>query len=287
MPGIDHEMPLKLIRNRPETALELLRCAQKVDIPPHATARLETVDCTQSPIEFRADSVVVLRDKDGAALMAVIVEVQLRRDLGKRFSWPVYVTTLRSQHRCDTVLLVIRPDRSIARWCERAIKLGPSGVITPLAIDPGRVPLITDPDQARACPELAVLSAVTHPEEAEDGPALEAMLAGLKTLDREHRNLYLNYVFRSLPEVTIKRLEEMVTTIRDFEDLGKKYFSHWEEKGEARGEVKTILLVLASRGLELSDEARERIQRCEDLNQLDAWARKVAIITSVEELFAE
>lgn len=48
-------------------------------------------------------------------------------------------------------------------------------------------------------------------------------------------------MFRSLPEVTIKRLEEMVTTVRDFEDLG----------------------------------------------QLEAWARKVGTITSVEELFAE
>ncbi|MFI7627622.1 hypothetical protein [Microbispora rosea] len=283
MPGIDHEMPLELIRNRPETALELLRCVQKVDIPPHVTARLETVDCTAAPIEFRADSVVVLRDETGTALMAVIVEVQLRRDSGKRFSWPVYVTTLRSQHRCDTVLLVICPDRSMARWCERTIRLGPSGVVTPLAIDPGRVPLITDPDQARACPEFAVLSAVAHPDEADDEPVLQAMLAGLKTLDREHRTLYLNYVFRSLPEVTIKRLEEMVTTIRDFEDLGKKYFSHWV----AEGQIKTILNVLDSRGLEVSDDTRERIQRCEDTNQLDAWARKVGTITSVEELFAE
>ncbi|WP_256863313.1 MULTISPECIES: hypothetical protein [Microbispora] len=40
MPGFDHEMPLELIRNRPETALELLRRAPGVDIPPHAAARV-------------------------------------------------------------------------------------------------------------------------------------------------------------------------------------------------------------------------------------------------------
>ncbi|MBB2748589.1 UNVERIFIED_ORG: hypothetical protein FHR35_008492 [Microbispora rosea subsp. rosea] len=281
MPGIDHEMPLELIRNRPETALELLRCVPGVDIPPHAAARLETVDCTQAPIEFRADSVVIARDAAGAALMAVIVEVQLRRDSGKRFSWPVYVTTLRSRHKCDTALLVICPDRSTARWCERTIHLGPSGAITPLAIDPGRIPLITDPDQARASPELAVLSTVAHPEEAEDGPALEAMLAGLKTLDQEQRTLYLNYVFRSLPAVTIKRLEEMVTTIRDFEDLGKKYFSHWV----AEGQIKAIFNVLDARGLEISDDARERIRRCENPDQLIDWVRKAAVVTSADDLF--
>ncbi|GGO25424.1 hypothetical protein IEI92_18445 [Microbispora bryophytorum] len=75
---------------------------------------------------------------------------------------------MRSQHKCDTALLVICPDRSTARWCERTIHLGPGGAITPLAIDPGRIPLITDPDQARASPELAVLSAVAHPAEADD-----------------------------------------------------------------------------------------------------------------------
>jgi hypothetical protein len=291
MPGFDHEMPLELIRNRPETALELLRCVPGADIPPHAAARVETVDCTQAPIEFRADSVVVLRDETGAALMAVIVEVQLGRDSGKRFSWPVYVTTLRSQHKCETALLIICPDRSMARWCERTIRLGPNGAITPLAIDPSRMPLITDPDQARASPELAVLSTVAHPDEADDEPVLEAMLAGLATLDQDRARVYLSYVISSLPAVTVKRLEEMMTTIQDFDYLGEKYFSHWLDKGEVRGEVKgeidAIFNVLDVRGLEVADDARERISRCNDLNQLKVWVRKAVTVTSVDELFAE
>ncbi|WP_182902588.1 hypothetical protein [Microbispora sp. H10830] len=184
MPGIDHEMPLELIRNRPETALERLRCVTGDDIPPHAAARVETVDCTQAPIEFRADSVVVLRDETGAAQMAVIVEVQRGRDAGKRFSRPVYVIS-------------------------------------------------------------------------------------------------------SLRPVTVKRLEEMVTTIQDFDYLGEKYFSHWLAKGEARGEIKSIFSVLDARGLEISDDARERICQCDDPNQLDAWVRKAAVITSADELFTE
>ncbi|WP_432924483.1 hypothetical protein ACQPZZ_29675 [Microbispora sp. CA-135349] len=284
MPGIDHEMPLELIRNRPETAVELLRCAKRIELPPFAAARVESADSTQpSPIEFRADSVVVLRDETGAALMAVIVEVQQGRDAGKRFSWPVYVTTLRSQHKCDTALLVICPDRSTARWCERTIHLGPSGTITPLAIDPGRIPLITDPDQARASPELAVLSTVAHPDEADDEPVLEAMLAGLATLDQDRARVYLNYVISSLRPVTVKRLEEMVTTIQDFDYLGDKYFSHWKDQGRAEA----LLIMLDARGLEISDDARERIQRCEDTNQLEAWVRKAAVVTSADELFDE
>ncbi|WP_182874633.1 hypothetical protein [Microbispora sp. H10670] len=292
MPGLDHEMPIALIHNRPETALELLHVATGTPIPPFTAARVESVDSTQPvPVERRADSVVVVRDEAGAATLAVIVEVQRGHDRGKRFSWPVYVTTLRSRYKCDTALLVICPDRAVARWCRQAIGLGPGGVITPLAIEPGDIPLVTDPEAARTCPELAVMSVVAHPEEAEDGPALEALLAGLATLDEDRATVYLNYVFNSLPMVTAKRLEEMVTTIQDFEHLGEKYFSHWLAKGRteghAEGEIDAILSVLETRGLEIPDDVRERIRRCQDLDQLRTWVRRAVTVTSAHELFAE
>lgn len=300
MPGIAHEIPLELIRNRPETALELLRRVKRIELPPFAAARVESGDCTQlSPIEFRADSVVVVRDETGTAVLAVIVEVQQGRDAGKRFSWPVYVTTLRSQHKCDTALLVICPDRATARWCGRTIRLGPSGAITPLAIDPDQIPLITDPDQARLCPELALLSAVTHPDEVDDEKVLNAVAAGLATLDEDRVRVYMNYVISSLRPVTTKGMEEPVTTTQDDRsDLADKlvdYFFHWKNEGraegraegEAEGEAKAILLILETRGLRISDDARERIQTCQDTGQLETWIRKAAVITSTDELFTE
>ncbi|MEN3535938.1 hypothetical protein AAH991_12545 [Microbispora sp. ZYX-F-249] len=146
---------------------------------------------------------------------------------------------------------------------------------------PAASPLITDPDQARASPELAVLSAVAHPVEADDEQVLEAMLAGLATLDEDRARVYLNYVISSLQDVTVKRLEEMVTTIQDFDYLGDKYFSHWKDQGRAEA----LLIMLDARGLEISDDVRERIQRCEDTNQLEAWVRRAAVITTVDELF--
>ncbi|MEU8194132.1 hypothetical protein AB0C10_10160 [Microbispora amethystogenes] len=292
MPGLDHEMPIALIHNRPETALELLHIATGAPVPPFTAARVEAVDSSQPvPVERRADSVVVVRDETGEATMAVIVEVQRGYDRGKRFSWPVYVTTLRSRYKCDTALLVICPDQTMARWCRQAIGLGPGGVITPLAIEPGDIPLVTDPTVARTCPELAVMSVVAHAEEADDGPALEALLAGLATLDEDRATVYLDYVFSALPAVTVKRLEEMVTTIQDFEHLGEKYFSHWLAKGRteghAEGEIDAILNVLEARGLEVPDDVRERIRRCQDLDQLRTWVRRAVTVTSAHELFTE
>ncbi|WP_165900751.1 hypothetical protein [Microbispora triticiradicis] len=46
MPGLDHEMPIALIHNRPETALELLHVATGAPIPPFTAARVESVDST-------------------------------------------------------------------------------------------------------------------------------------------------------------------------------------------------------------------------------------------------
>jgi hypothetical protein len=59
-----------------------------------------------------------------------------------------------------------------------------------------------------------------------------------------------------------------------------------EAVGEARGEARAVLTVLAARGLEISDEARERISGCTDLDQLDQWVRRAVTVTPADELFA-
>lgn len=297
------------------TAVELLRHAVGIEPPPFATAQVEAVDCSQlAPVEFRADSVVVLRDEAGSARMALIVEVQQRHDARKSFSWPVYATVLRARLGCATALLVICPDRTVARWCEREIALGPSGTITPLAVHPGLIPLVTDHEQARSCPELAVLSATAHAETADAGPVMEAMLAGLATLDQGRAKLYLSYVMAVLPNVARKHLEAMMTTTRDYEEIAGRYLSHWvdkgraegeakgraegeakgreigraegEAKGEAQGEARSILMVLESRGLEISPDTRDRIEQCNELALLDTWIRRAAVVGSADEIFA-
>ncbi|WP_405087209.1 hypothetical protein [Microbispora sp. NBC_01389] len=95
--------------------------------------------------------------------------------------------------------------------------------------------------------------------------------------------------------MTVKRLEEVVTTIQDFEYLGEKYFSHWLEmgevkgaaKGRAEGEIDAILNVLEARGLEVADDVRERICQCQDLDQLRTWVRRAVAVDSAHQIFAE
>jgi flagellar biosynthesis/type III secretory pathway protein FliH len=58
-------------------------------------------------------------------------------------------------------------------------------------------------------------------------------------------------------------------------------------QGLASGEARAVLLVLETRKVELSDAARARISDCTDLDQLERWLRRAAVVDSAAELFDE
>jgi hypothetical protein len=115
-----HEALLLLFRNRPALAPELLREALHVPLPPFSEVRIESAELTDiQPAEYRADLVVLLYQ--GVAVLGIVVEVQLRPDEDKRFSWPVYVATLRARIRCPVYLLVVTAEEAVPRWAARPI----------------------------------------------------------------------------------------------------------------------------------------------------------------------
>ncbi len=62
--------------------------------------------------------------------------------------------------------------------------------------------------------------------------------------------------------------------------------AHGEARGRALGEANALLLVLRSRGVEVSAELEERIMACSDPALLAAWLQRVATVTSAAELLA-
>jgi hypothetical protein len=68
-------------------------------------------------------------------------------------------------------------------------------------------------------------------------------------------------------------------------DYNRAIFAEGEAVGEAVGEAKAIITVLESRGVTLSADARARITSCGDIDQLDAWLRRVGSVPTVEALF--
>jgi hypothetical protein len=87
MPSQLHEAQVSLFRNQPALAVDLIRGALGVELPPFREARDVSADLSEvQPAEYRADMVIEFWD-DGP-VHGIIVEVQLARDERKRFVWP-------------------------------------------------------------------------------------------------------------------------------------------------------------------------------------------------------
>ena len=203
---------------------------------------------------------------------------QLRPDPVKRWTWPVYVATLRARLRCPAVLLVVCVDAATARWCAEPIALGnPESALRPLVLGPDQVPLVTDPDQAARSPELGVLSAMAHG--ADRNEALNALPAALASLEIDRARLHLDIVLTALPAAAQRRMEELMATgTYEYQsDFARRYY------GEGRTEA--VLEVLGARGIPVTEADRVRIVGCTDLDQIAVWLRRVATAESVDELF--
>src|SRR5262245_7656917 len=104
MPSMVHETLVDLFKNRPSLAAEILDEVLGLSLAPYTEARLVSTDLTETqPAEYRADVVVVLRDRD-VPVRVIILEVQLAIDPRKRFSWPAYVVNSRAFHGCPASL---------------------------------------------------------------------------------------------------------------------------------------------------------------------------------------
>jgi hypothetical protein len=282
MPSLDHESLVLLFRNQPELAAQLLRDALHLELPAYTEARLASSDLTEVvPTEFRADAVVLL--VDGRPVLGIIVEAQLSRDERKRFSWPAYISVLRARHECPVELLVLTPDRAVAAWASAPIKLDLVGhlVLCPRVLGPDGVPIITDPEQAKRTPELAVLSALAHggdePELA--GKVGAAAIIAALGLDQERAALYSHLIDAALSNAARSALEALMQT----QSIPIK--SEFARIQRASAQAEAILLVLEGRGLAVSAGQRERILACSDLELLKTWLRRAGIVANTDALF--
>src|SRR5580692_11553174 len=102
MPSMPHEGPLDLVREHPEIAAELVRGTPGVKLPAQLAVSLAPTDMSAVvPVQYLADMVVLITDaKTGKPVLAVIIEPQLRSSKTKRYSWPVYLTTVRRVSQC-------------------------------------------------------------------------------------------------------------------------------------------------------------------------------------------
>jgi hypothetical protein len=289
MPTIPHEAPVELVRRNPALAAALLP-GFGVAVPAGAEAVLASADATASvPAELRADAVVLLTGADGTRL-AVIVEVQLRYDADKHYSWPAYLTQVRAAHRCPAVLLVICPNARTARRCRAAIGTGHPGFdLLPLVIDATTTP---DPGEAgsAAVPELMVLAVLTGALDLEQDEARRQVIAMLAGLDEERLTAYTVFILNAASPSARKALEELMTTAHPF--FRNDFVDRWlnegraegRAQGRAEGEARMILRVLRARGVPVPIAVRRQILSCSDPGTLAAWGERAATATSIDDV---
>lgn len=290
MPSTPHEVVIDLFQQQPALVAPLLTelgCA----LPDYETITTVPGDATVlAPTEYHADTVVAFHHQ-GRPVLAVVVEVQRRPDPDKRWSWPVYVTSLRARLRCRTLLLALCADARTARWAAKPIDIGygnPSIGLCPIVLDPSGVPVVTDLQAAADLPELAVLSAFAHPEHPEHRSIWLALLSALSALGGDRAALYYDFILSTLPAAARTEWETLMAAgLHGYEyrsDFARTYFAEGEARGEARGEAKSILTVLDARGITVPTQVRDRILGCADLEQLQKWLRKALEVNFAADL---
>jgi hypothetical protein len=285
-----HDTLVRLFEDCPALSLTLLRDVLGVALPEHTGLSVDELTVKDpAPAGYHADQVVLL-ERAGQAVLGIVVEVQLSRQSHKRYSWPMYAVGLRSRKHCPCCVLVITPDAAVARWASRPIVVGPGCTFTPQVVPPASVPVITDESEAKRMPELSILSALAH---AEAPPKVAARIAqtalvACAGLDDERAVVYSDVLLAALSATARKELEQMFPEGYVFQsDLALLNQARGKAEGLAEGKAEGVLRVLEARGVSVTEEQRQRILGCRDLEQLDRWLVRAVTASAAADVFID
>lgn len=285
MPSHLHEALLQLFRNQPTLAPMLLRDALHAALPAYSLAQIDSADPTElQPAEYRADLVVSLLD--GACVYGVIIEIKLSPDRRKPYVWPAYVANLRAKLERPVSLLVVTVNEATARWAAKPVDLGNGNWFAPLVLGPSRVPEVAEESQARAHPELAVLSAMAHGQDADIGKAARVAAAALGAglgLDGDRSRLYFDLVLTSLSEAAQRELKAMDPAKYEYQsEFARRYVAQGRAEGKAEGRAELVVRQLTLRFGPLGAGARVRVSAA-SIEDLDAIGERLLTAQTLQE----
>lgn len=296
MPSHFHEFLIHLFRSQPELIARLLREVLHLQVPQHTTVRVESADLTDiQPAEYRADLVLVVGE--GAAACGIVVEVQLSADSRKRYSWPVYTASLRARLKCLVHLLVVTADDAVAEWAGQCILVGSGHHCTPTVLRLSDVPEVTDEDQARADPELAVLSAMAHGHDPDIQKVLRiarAAQSAAQSLDDERGVMYFDAVVAAIGRAARAVAEEWNMPGFKYEfqsDYARHYIAvgkaegraEGKAEGEVEGRAALLLRLVALRFGTLSTDQEARIRNASPV-ELDSIGERLLTASTLQQV---
>jgi hypothetical protein len=155
----------------------------------------------------RADAILQL---DWSPVLGIVVEVMRSIGEEQRRRWPQLLAALRLREQCAVELFVVTPDHAVATWAGQPLVLGERQVIPRVLF----VPPVINLKRALMDPQLAMLSAVAHANDPDEGRALQiaqvAQKAILSTLSDEEAGWCLGIIRESFP---VSRRDKLVTPI--------------------------------------------------------------------------
>lgn len=290
MPSLTHESVLELLRECPWLGLTLWR--DLLGRPAPHGARVEDASAAINeirPTEYRADQVLRIFDTSGGLFAALVVEVQLRPDARKRFTWPHYVAGIRARLGCPVALLVVAFDESVAGWCGQSIDLGfGQATLSPVVLGPATIPRIADVEQARAQPELAVLSVAAHARTFDDLSMTAAALAAADDLDNSRGEFYSDVILAFLSDVAPRLLEQFMdlSKYKFKSEFARKYVAIGKREGRTEGQLETLSKQLERKFGTLNAAHQQRLQDA-SAEQLERWLMQILDAPTIEAVFAE
>lgn len=261
--------------------------------PPTSVTVLPT-DLTESrPVERRVDTLLRLDSEDGDSLL-LAVEAQGKKDPAKPASWAYYLSYLYTKYRVPPLLLVVCQDRSTAEWASCAVHIGPPQwpalTLRPLVAGPHNMPRITRTVEARKDLALATLSAITHAGDPDIGAILKAVSGALRDEPEDLSTTLAELIAQGLGRRPAAQLWRhlMAVDLSFFKSpISEEIRDEGRAEGRVEGRAEDILLILERRGVDVPDEARERITGCGDLDTLSRWLVRAVTASSAEEIFTE
>jgi len=295
MPTSAHETPLELLRLDPALPDWVQTDLLGDDAPAFDHARL--YDPNVRPRTYQTDAVVLFCRPDDTPIRAAVYEVQRGRDRDKLGSWKLYIGHVETEFKITASLVVFVPDGAVADWYrDQIVRDTRSGAwLRPWFFTPADVPLIVDEEVAGVQPARMLFSAMCHLDDPAVEDAYPALLAALATLEPTTKIFYHNVTVGRLPAAARARWEAFLVTTT----VGKQYYDEMfneidaraeargEARGEALGEARSVLLVLESRGIPVSNAIRERILASVDTAQLDRWLRRATVAATIEDVTSE
>ncbi|GAA4060942.1 hypothetical protein [Nonomuraea soli] len=234
----------------------------------------------------RGDTVLVLDTDDGPYVL--IVEAQGCEDKHKPAAWAYYVSYVTAKYDAQPILLVISRDAKTAGWARRFHYIGlpdrPCLIVCPLAIGPDDLPAVTDFDQACSDLVLTVFSALVHAERPEAEAILEVLCIALATIPTDLATELAAFAEAGLRGTTAFDYWSRMMSMRSI-DYQTVLEREGVAKGLAKGLAEALLGVLAHNEVEVSDDARARIESCTDPDVLRRWFVEAFDVSTAEELF--